>query len=218
MLQGQHAPLSEARVHLWLAIVADGQGDSRTEQRELANAFDYFEPLGPKVIFGAWLGQQYAKSGALDKGEKMESLIEPVADTKSAEQRGYLQLLQGEIALAQGHSDKAIELLTLSNTENTTAFSVGALARAYQEAGSTDEAISWYEKFLNQDHDSIAWEPQQLWLAAHCTLAADYLAKGDHEKAKRSLTQFLSLWKEADPSLPLMKQAKLEYAKALTAD
>ncbi len=213
ILQDQQAPLSEARVHLWLAIVADGQGDLRTEQRELANAFDSFEALGPKVIFGAWLGRQYVRSGALDKAEKMESLIEPLADNRSAEQRGYLHLLQGEIALAQGQADKAIELFTLSNGEYSTAFSVEALASAYQQTGKMDDAISWYEKFLIQEHDPIAWEPQQPWLAAHCTLAADYLAKGDRGRAKQTLSQLLNLWKDADPGLLLLKQAKLEYAK-----
>jgi eukaryotic-like serine/threonine-protein kinase len=213
ILQNQPAPLSKARVHLWLAIVADGQGDSRTEQRELANAFENFEALGPKVVFGAWLGRQYARSGALDKAEKMESLIAPLADTKSAEQRGYLQLLQGEIALARGHADNAIELFTLSNSENSTAFSVEALASAYQRAGKMDDAITWYENFLNQGREPIAWEPQQPWLAAHCTLAADYLSKGDREKAKQILSQLLNLWKDADSNLLLMKQAKAEYVK-----
>ena len=126
ILQNQPAPLSKARVHLWLAIVANGQGDLRTEQRELASAFESFEALGPKVIFGAWLGRQYARSGALDKAKKMEGLIEPLADTKSAEQRGYLKLLQGEIALADGQADKAIELFTLSNGDYSTAFSLEA--------------------------------------------------------------------------------------------
>jgi eukaryotic-like serine/threonine-protein kinase len=218
ILQGQQAPLSKARVHLWLAIVADGQEDSRTEQLELANAFDNFQALGPKVVFGAWLGRQYARSGALYQAEKMESLITPLVDAGSAEQRGYLQLLQGEIALAQGHADKAIELFTLSNTENSTAFSVEALANAYQQAGKTDDAITWYDKFVSQDSPAIAWEPQQPWLAAHCALAADYLAKGDRDKAKQTLSQLLGLWKNADSNLLLMKQAKAEYANAITPD
>jgi tetratricopeptide (TPR) repeat protein len=128
-----------------------------------------------------------------------------------------LQLLQGEIALAQGQADKAIELFTLSNAEKSTGFSVEALARAYQQAGKTDDAIAWYKKLLSQPQDSIGWEPQQSWLAAHCTLATDYLAKGDREKAKQSLSQLLNLWKNADPNL-LLEQAKAEYAKALAPD
>jgi len=124
-----------------------------------------------------------------------------------------LHLLQGEIALARRQTDKAIELFTLSDTENSTPFSVEALASAYQQAGKTDEAITWYEKFLSIPNQSIGWEPQQLWLAAHITLAADYLAKSDREKAKQTIGRLLELWKDADPNLLLLKQARAEYAK-----
>ena len=115
--------------------------------------------------------------------------------------------------MTQGHADEAIGIFTLSNTENSTAFSVEALASAYQRAGKTAEAITWYEKFLSQSDRAIGWETQQLWLAAHCTLAADYLAKGAPEKAKQTLGRLLDLWKDADPNLLLLKQAKAEYAK-----
>lgn len=217
ILQNQQAGLSKARVHLWLAILADGEGDVRAERRELDAAFDNFEALGPKVIFGTWLGRQYVRGGALDKAEKLESLIAPLTDAKSAEQRGYSQLLEGEIALAQGHADKAIELFTFSNTENSTAFSVEALAHAYQEAGKTDDAIIWYEKFLSLPNRAISWEPQQPWLAAHCILAADYLAKGDREKAKQTLSRLAGLWKDADPNLRLRKQMQELQARLLNS-
>jgi len=115
--------------------------------------------------------------------------------------------------LAQGHTDEAIGLFTLSNTEYRTAFSVEALASAYQKAGKTAQAITWYEEFLSRPARAIAWEPQQLWLAAHRTLAADYLAKGDREKARQTLGSLLDLWKDADPGLPLLKSAKAEFAR-----
>ena len=207
ILQNQQAALSKARVHLWLAILADGQGDLRAERRELDNAFDNFAAIGPKVIFGTRMGRQYVSAGALDKAEKLESLVAPLADSKNAEQTGYLHLLQGEIALAKGQTDKAIELFTLSNTENSTPFSVEALASAYQQAGKTDDAITWYEKLLSLQNRAMGWETQQLWLAAHGTLAADYLAKGEREKAKQTIGRLLELWSDADPDLPLRKKA-----------
>ncbi|MGC2530926.1 MAG: tetratricopeptide repeat protein, partial [Candidatus Acidiferrum sp.] len=213
VMQNQNAPLSTARVHLWLAILADGQADSRTEVRELDTAFSNFAAIGPKVIFGTRLGRQYVSAGALDKAERLESLAAPLTDYKNAEQSGYLHLLQGEIALAQKKEDKAIELFTLSNTENSTPFSVEALASAYQQAGKIDDAITWYEKLIGLQNRAIGWETQQLWLAAHVTLAADYLAKGDREKAKQTIGRLLNLWKDADPNLRLLKQAKTEYAK-----
>ncbi len=217
ILQNQNAPLSIARVHLWRAILADGQGDNRTEVRELDTAFSNFAAIGPKVIFGTRLGRQYAAAGALDKAEKLETLLAPLTDSKNAEQTGYLHLLQGEIALAGKQTDKAIELLTLSNSENSTPFSVEALASAYQQAGKTDDAVTWYEKLMGLQNRAIGWETQQLWLAAHVTLAADYLAKGEREKAKQTVERFLELWKDADPDLRLRKRMQDLQTKVLSS-
>jgi eukaryotic-like serine/threonine-protein kinase len=213
ILQNQQAPLSVARVHLWLAFVAEGQGDTRAETQELDTAMQDFKAIGPKVIIGTWIGQAYARSGSLDKARKIEVIVAPLTDDKSAEQSGYLHLLQGEIALAQKNNDKAIELFTLSNKENPTALSAEALAHAYQQAGRTNEAITAYEQFLSQQNRALLWEPQQRWLAAHYALGVDYLARGDRDKAKKTIRQLLDLWKGADPNLPLRKQAHSEYAK-----
>jgi DNA-binding winged helix-turn-helix (wHTH) protein/tetratricopeptide (TPR) repeat protein len=212
ILSNQQATLGIARVHLLLAILADGQGDRRTEGRELDAAFDAFPAIGPKVVFGAWLGGQYVRDGALEKAEKIESLIAPLVDSGNTEQAGYLHLLQGEIALARGQADKAIQLFTLSDTENSTAFSIEALASAYQQTGKTDDAITWYVKLLSFPNRAIGFEPQQLWLAANCTLAGDYFAKGERDKAKPLIDRFLSLWSGADSNLLLLKRAKAEYA------
>lgn len=211
-LPEEHAPLSKARLHLWLAFVADGQGDLRTEEQQLDVAMSDFNEIGPKVVFGSWIGQQYARVRALPEALKMEALIAPLADSKNDEQMAYLHLLRGEIALAQGHADEAIELFTQASTEaagsNAAHFCPEALARAYQQAGKKDEAVGWFEKALSQPLDLvILWEPQQNWLAAHYTLASDDLARGDREKARQTLDPLLDLWKNADANLILRKQA-----------
>jgi hypothetical protein len=36
---------------------------------------------------------------------------------------------------------------------------------------------------------------------------------GDTEKAKKAFQEFFELWKDADPEVPILKQAKAEYAK-----
>lgn len=200
-------PLSVARVHLWLAIVAEGQGNSREEINQLDAAAGQIKNLGPKVIFGAFVAIQYARAKATAQAEAIEKFIAPLVDTKSAEQSGYLHLLQGEIALAQGHSAQAIDLLKLADNDNSTPFSIEALADAYQQSGDTDQAILWYEKLLNGPVRSLSWEPQQRWVAAHYTLAEDYLARGERDKANAVLATLLGVWKDADPDLPLRKQA-----------
>jgi eukaryotic-like serine/threonine-protein kinase len=200
-------PLSIARVHLWLGIVADGQGNTREELQQLDAAAALIKDIGPKVVFGAFVGLEYARAKATAQAEGIEKLIAPLADPKSAEQSGYLHLLQGEIALAKGQSAQAIELLKLADNDNSTPFSIEALAHAYQQSGATDQAILWYEKLLNGTTRALSWEPQQLWIAAHFTLAEDYLVQGDREKANQVIAKLLAMWKNADPDLPLRKQA-----------
>ena len=201
------AVLSIARVHWWLATIAEGQGDAREELRQLDAAAAQIKNLGPKVVFGAFVGLAYARAKATTQAEGIENLIAPLVDPKSAEQAGYLHLLQGEIALAKGQSAHAIDLLRLADHDNSTPFSVEALAHAYQQSGATDQAISWYEKLTSQPVRSLSWEPQQRWVAAHYTLAEDYLARGERDKANRVLATLLAMWKDADPDLPLRNQA-----------
>jgi hypothetical protein len=40
-----------------------------------------------------------------------------------------------------------------------------------------------------------------------------YAMQGDTAKAKAAYQDFLTLWKDADPDIPILKQAKVEYAK-----
>jgi hypothetical protein len=44
-------------------------------------------------------------------------------------------------------------------------------------------------------------------------LGRAYVLSGDHGKAKSAYQDFLTLWKDADPDIPLLKEAKAEYAK-----
>jgi eukaryotic-like serine/threonine-protein kinase len=48
---------------------------------------------------------------------------------------------------------------------------------------------------------------------AHLQIARAYAMAGDTPRAKAGYQDFLTLWKDADPDIPILKQAKLEYAK-----
>ena len=45
------------------------------------------------------------------------------------------------------------------------------------------------------------------------SLARDYALSGNTPKSKTAYQDFFSLWKNADPDVPILKQAKAEYAK-----
>jgi DNA-binding winged helix-turn-helix (wHTH) protein/tetratricopeptide (TPR) repeat protein len=208
-----NAPLSLARVHLLLAIAAEGEGDTKGQRQNLDAALASFKDIQTKVVFGSLLGAFYARAGFVDQAQKIAALITPLGDQHNLEQTGYLHLLEGEIAVSLRQRDRAIELLMQSDKENRTGLSVEALAHAYQQFGEIDEAVASYDKMLGLTSLPLGWEPQQRWLEARYTLAQDYSSRGEKQKASETLAPLLNLWKNADPNLPLLKHAKAEYLK-----
>jgi hypothetical protein len=73
-------------------------------------------------------------------------------------------------------------------------------------------AAAEFQKFL--DHRGIALN-FPLGALAHLGLARTYTVSGDTAKAKAAYQDFLALWKDADPDIPILKEAKAEYAKLL---
>jgi cytochrome c-type biogenesis protein CcmH/NrfG len=54
---------------------------------------------------------------------------------------------------------------------------------------------------------------QPIGALAHLGLARAYVFEGDTAKAKAAYRDFLTLWKDADPDLPVLQQAKAEIQK-----
>jgi len=72
------------------------------------------------------------------------------------------------------------------------------------------EAAAEFQKIL--DHRGlVGLDP--IGALAHLQLGRAYTSSGDMAKAKGAYEQFLTLWKDADPDIPVLKQAKAEYAK-----
>ncbi len=200
--------LSILREHNLLALVADGQGDRPGQLRELDLALPYLATSGAQVRAGLWLGTQYARAGSIAKAAEILQKVRPLADSQNPEQMSDIQTLEAEVELAHGNKGHAIELLSLADKAKRSAMTVEGLAHAYEASGNTDQAAVWYELFLEEVDPPIGWEPQQDWLAANYHLARIYFAKGDNAKAATQLDRLLDPWKDADPGLPLLKDAR----------
>jgi hypothetical protein len=61
------------------------------------------------------------------------------------------------------------------------------------------------------NHGIVVSDP--IGALAHLQLARAYAREGDISKAKASYQNFLELWKNADPDIPVLRQAGAEYAK-----
>jgi eukaryotic-like serine/threonine-protein kinase len=82
--------------------------------------------------------------------------------------------------------------------------------QAYLAAHNGTAAAAEFQKLV--DHRNIVVN-FPLGALAHLGLARAYVLQGDTAKAKAAYQDFLTLWKDADPDIPILKDAKAEYAK-----
>jgi eukaryotic-like serine/threonine-protein kinase len=82
--------------------------------------------------------------------------------------------------------------------------------QAFLMAHDGAAAANEFQKLL--DHRALV-ENFVTGALAHLQLARAYALKGETTKAKAAYNDFLTLWKDADPDIPILKQAKSEYAK-----
>jgi DNA-binding winged helix-turn-helix (wHTH) protein/tetratricopeptide (TPR) repeat protein len=81
---------------------------------------------------------------------------------------------------------------------------------AYLQQRSPGEAAAQFQKVI--DHRGVS-PVSVYWSLAHLQLARAYAKSGDVDRSRTEYREFLTLWKEADPDIPILKQAKAEYAK-----
>jgi tetratricopeptide (TPR) repeat protein len=82
--------------------------------------------------------------------------------------------------------------------------------QAYLAAGRAEEAEAEFQKVLDRRGIVLA---DPIGALAHLQLGRAYVIQGDRTQAKSAYQSFLTLWKDADRDLPVLRQATAEYAK-----
>jgi eukaryotic-like serine/threonine-protein kinase len=137
-------------------------------------------------------------------------------------QLNYLPTVRAKLALNRRNPSEALEFLrtAVPYELGTTTFSgeyawnglYPAFVRgeAYLAAHQGSAAIAEFHKIL--DHRGIVWN-SPIGALARLQLGRAYAMSGDSARAKAAYQGFLTLWKDADPDIPILKQAKAEFAK-----
>ena len=113
------------------------------------------------------------------------------------------------IELLQTAAPYELGMLSGSAT-NACLYPVYVRAEAYLSAQQGLLAAAEFQKILN--HRGLLWNCATGALA-RLGLGRAYVLQGDIAKARAAYQDFLALWKDADPEIPILKQAKAEYAK-----
>ena len=171
------------------------------------------------VLYGASLAL-----GLMDDSSQGEARLEQPADDLAKRfpedtlvEFNYLPTLRAQIAIAHHDPSKAIEFLQaaapyeLGSTGGFLAlYPIYVRGGAYLLLHQGSQAAAEFQKIL--DHRGIVWN-EPIGALAHLQLGRAYAMAGDTAKAKSAYQDFLTLWKDADPDVPILKQAKAEYAK-----
>jgi predicted Zn-dependent protease len=128
-------------------------------------------------------------------------------------QCGCLPTIYAQIALIHKNPAKAIEFLQAASRYE---LGLGGLYPAYVRgevylaARQGNEAAAEFRKVL--DHPGIVLN-DPIGALTHLQIGRAYAMQGDTAKAKAAYQDFLTLWKDADPDIPILIAAKAEYAK-----
>jgi DNA-binding winged helix-turn-helix (wHTH) protein/tetratricopeptide (TPR) repeat protein len=129
----------------------------------------------------------------------------------------YLPSIYAQIALSHRQTSRAIELLQAAIPYELGAITVPLYlcpiylrGSAYLDAHQGGAAVAEFQKIV--DHRGIA-KNHLVGALAQLQLGRAYAMIEDKAKSKSAYQDFLNLWKNADSDVPILKQAKTEYAK-----
>jgi eukaryotic-like serine/threonine-protein kinase len=135
----------------------------------------------------------------------------------------YVPVLRALSALERGQPTDSVDQLQIAlryelavNGLNFNHFYLGGLHSAYvrgealMAAQRYAEAAAEFQKIL--DHRGIVGA-DPIGALVHVQLGRAFVLSGDTIKAKAAYQDFLTLWKDGDADIPILRQAKAEYAK-----
>ena len=161
-----------------------------------------------------------ALAGDTKRAEKLAAELNQSFSTDTELQRYWLPTIRAAAALQRGGAEKVADLLAPIGSYEITPyafyFPLGQIDSTYVRGWASlalhngSAAASQFRKIL--DHPGLA-QISPAGALARLGLARAFTLQGDALKARAAYQDFLTLWKDADPDIPIFKQAKAEYAK-----
>jgi tetratricopeptide (TPR) repeat protein len=123
-----------------------------------------------------------------------------------------LPFLYAGLDLHRGNPAQAIEALRPAIPYESSFWEATFLrGQAYLKEGAGSDAVAQFQKVMEYKIGNWSNPPWQV--LAHLYLGCAWAMAGDKEKSRRAYQDFLALWKDADPDIPILQQAKAEYSK-----
>jgi eukaryotic-like serine/threonine-protein kinase len=194
------------------AALREVESGNREQARAEANAA---VKLAPNRDVWAIAALVLARAGDTAGAEKLATELDKTLPLDTLVQRYWLPAIRAAVALHLKDPNRAIELLKAASPIELGASTailcpVYLRGEAYLMLHDGNRAAAEFQKFI--DHRGLV--ANFPWGAlARLGLARAYAIQGDTAKARAAYQDFLTLWKDADPDIPILKEANAEYAK-----
>ncbi len=192
-----------------------GNADRAGQQTILAKG----RASGRDMDYGLALALAYA--GDASQAQALADDLSKRFPEDTVVQFNYLPTLRAKLALLHSNPQQAIDILGAASPYELglpafdyynwpNLYPVYVRGEAYLAAHQGSEAAPEFQKIL--DHRGIVLN-EPICALAHLQLGRAYAMQGDTAKSRAAYHDFLTLWKDADPEIPIFKQAKAEYAR-----
>ena len=166
--------------------------------------------------------QVLAEAGDAVAAEKLVTTLKHDFPKDTIIQRSYLPAVQAQIELSKGNAGNAIDLLeqTRPLELGIGLYSIYVRGMAYLRANQPQAASTEFQKIIN--HRGVTLNSRSAPLArvglARAAASQSENTEGAEADAARvrallAYKDFFTLWKDSDPDIPILQQAKAEYAK-----
>jgi eukaryotic-like serine/threonine-protein kinase len=146
----------------------------------------------------------------LTQAEALAAKLDRMSPEDTIDQKVHLPLIRSIVERQRGNAAKAADLLAESEPYEFTLDLHYQRAQAYLAAREPAKAAAELEKLISER--GAGWWQVYAPLA-QLDLARAYAGLGQREKSGKAYDEFFTTWKEADPDIPILKEAKAEYAK-----
>ena len=211
----------------WKEIAAGYEAEAAVREAVFENVAATRQRASAALAFSTGRDVQYGAALALalaGDATRAQALADDLAKRFPEDtivQFNYLPTIYGQLALERNDPSKAIEALQAAapyelGSPGSATLNFVSLYPVYVRGGvylsrrQGSEAAAEFQKILDWPGVVIS-EP--IGALAHLGLARAYAIQGDSAKARSAYQDFLALWKDADSDIPILKQAKAEYAK-----
>jgi eukaryotic-like serine/threonine-protein kinase len=191
--------------------VREAEMGNSAKARELA-AHSVNVAQAPKSLLDAALA--FAIAGEPNRAQAITAELDRRFPSNTALHQVNLPCIRAALELNRGEAAKSVRVLqTAAPYELGLAYGLRPIYMrgiAYLGTHQGLEAVTEFQKII--DHRGIVPENLEHPLAK-LGIARAYATTGDPAKARTAYQDFFALWKDADPDIPILNEAKAEYAK-----